>query len=63
YSVEDVQNGILYMTSVKPRTLTDFFATLSFTKDDIVEQLNFLADEGLIVLNPDETYTNPNPII
>lgn len=54
YDVKDVINGILYMLSLKPRTLTDFFDTLSFTKEDITSTLTQLINEGFVSLNPDD---------
>ena len=58
----DVQQGILYMAQVKPRRLEEFFSTLSFTRDDIVEMVSFLVDEGYLVHLPDDTYVNPVPL-
>ncbi len=58
----DVQEGILYMTQVKPRTLKDLVDTLSFPRDEVVSMLSFLVDEGYIHHLPDDTYHNPEPL-
>ena len=62
HTPKDVQDGILYMSSVKPRKLSDFFKTLSFPKNEIVEMLAFLVDEGFVEHLPDDTYKNPIPL-
>ena len=58
----DVQEGILYMTQVKPRTIKELIDTLSFPKDEILSMLSFLVDEGYIHHLPDDTYRNPEPL-
>lgn len=62
YTAQDIQEGLLYMTSIKPRTLTDFYETLSFTKEDINHMLTFLVDEGFIIHKSDDKYYNPTKI-
>ncbi len=62
HTAKDVQDGILYMTSIKPRSITDLTSTLSFPKDEIFEMLSFLIEEGFVVQLEDNTYTNPNKI-
>lgn len=58
---EDVQQGILYMAGIKPRTVNEFLTTLSFPKDMIFSQISFLVDEGFLQHLPDDTYVNPAP--
>ena len=53
YNAGDVINGITYMLSLRPRTLNDFFDTLSFSKEDITTALSQLIDERFITLQPD----------
>lgn len=63
FKTSDVQEGLLYMTSLRPRTLDEFFKTLSFTREQILSTLSVLVDEGYIRYNPDdETYTNPQQL-
>lgn len=59
---EDVQQGILYMAQVKPRLLKEFVQTLSFSKDEIIETVSMLVDEGFLVHLDDDTYVNPEPL-
>ena len=61
-SPTDIQEGILYMTQVRPRTLKELVETLSFTKDDIIEMVSMLVDEGFLVHLDDDTYQNPIPL-
>lgn len=58
----DVQEGILYMTQVKPRTFSELVDTLSFSASEIQDMLAFLVDEGYIQHLPDDTYHNPEPL-
>ncbi|MBR6489190.1 MAG: hypothetical protein IKT03_01505, partial [Muribaculaceae bacterium] len=58
----DIQEGILYMTQVRPRTLKELVETLSFTKDDIIDMVSMLVDEGFLVHLEDDTYQNPIPL-
>ena len=58
YSERDVQEGIIYMTSSKPRSMGDFFATLSFPKSDIIAALRFLEGEGLVARNSDNLFVS-----
>lgn len=62
HTPKDVQEGILYMSSVKPRKLSEFIKTLSFPKEEILEMLDFLVDEGFVEHLPDDTYKNPIPL-
>lgn len=48
FTDNDVREGILYMASIKPRTLEDFCKTLSFPKDAVIKMVSFLADEGFL---------------
>lgn len=62
HSPQDVQEGILYMAQVKPRTLKEFISTLSFPKDEIIATISFLVDEGFLEHLNDDTYKNPVPL-
>ncbi|MBQ0069956.1 MAG: RecQ family ATP-dependent DNA helicase [Bacteroidales bacterium] len=62
HTTTDVQQGILYMAQVKPRRIEEFVETLSFPKDEVVQMLAFLVDEGYIQHLPDDTYRNPEPL-
>ncbi len=62
YTPRDIQEGILYMTQVRPRTLKELVDTLSFTKDDIISMVSLLVDEGYIKHLDDDTYKNPVPL-
>lgn len=62
HTAQDVQEGILYMAQVKPRTFKEFVETLSFPRDEIHDMLSFLVDEGYIQHLPDDTYRNPVPL-
>ena len=62
YSPRDIQEGILYMTQVRPRTLKELVDTLSFTKDDIISMVSLLVDEGYLKHLDDDTYKNPVPL-
>lgn len=59
---QDVQQGILYMTHLKPRKLKELVQTLSFSRDEIVETVAMLVDEGFLEHRDDDTYFNPEPI-
>ncbi len=48
YTTRDVQDGITYMTSLRPRTLQEITATLSFPKEDVYNMISLLVDEGVI---------------
>jgi ATP-dependent DNA helicase RecQ len=52
----DIQSGIVYMATLKPRHLADFISTLSFPKEKIIEMVTFLTDEGYILHLDDDTY-------
>ena len=58
HSAQDVQEGILYMTQIRPRTLKELVATLSFPKDEVIDMLSFLVDEGFIKHLDNDTYHN-----
>ena len=53
---EDVQQGILYMAGLRPRRLDEFIDTLSFPRDEIINMLSFLVDEGFVEHLDDDTY-------
>lgn len=57
YTIQDIIDGVLYMTSNKPRKITDFIETLSFPKDEIINVVSQLADEGFITINGNGYYT------
>ena len=59
---QDVQQGILYMTHLKPRKLKELVQTLSFSRDEIVETVAMLVDEGFLEHRDDDTYFNPVPL-
>ena len=50
---KDIQEGILYMLSLKPRKTTEFIETLSFPRQDIIHMLRFLLDEEYITYQND----------
>lgn len=62
YTPRDIQEGILYMTQVRPRTLKELVDTLSFTKNDIISMVSLLVDEGYLKHLDDDTYKNPVPL-
>ena len=62
HTPRDVQEGILYMAQLKPRPLEDFIKTLSFPKDEIINMVSFLVDEGFLIHLSDDTYLNPKPL-
>lgn len=47
-NITEIQEGIMYMLSIKPCTLQDFMETLSFRDVDIRTMLRFLLDESFI---------------
>lgn len=57
YTTKDIIDGILYMTSNKPRKIEDFIKTLSFPKNEIINIVSRLTDEEFIVINEDGYYT------
>lgn len=62
YTFNDVRDGILYMVKIRPRTLKDFLATLSFNKESVVEMLRFLVDEGILLYDANsDTYKTNRP--
>ena len=57
YTIQDIIDGIMYMTSNAPRTIHDFINTLSFDKNEIIETIKKLTDEGYLTYNTnDSTY-------
>ena len=52
----DVQQGILYMAGLRPRRIDEFLNTLSFPRDEIINMLSFLVDEGFVEHLDDDTY-------
>lgn len=57
YEIKDIIDGILYMLSNKPRKISDFIETLSFAKNDIIETVRKLTDEGFISIDTNGIYT------
>lgn len=49
-SPQEIQEGILYMLSLKPRSLKEFTDTLNFKESETINMLRFLTDEGFIIL-------------
>ncbi len=47
---QEIQEGILYMLSLKPRSLKEFTDTLNFKESETINMLRFLTDEGFIIL-------------
>lgn len=47
-SADEIISGILYMTSIKPRTLKELIETLSFNKNDIIMTTTRMVDEGFL---------------
>lgn len=62
HTAHDVQDGILYMAQLRPRYLEEFIKTLSFPKDEIINMVSFLVDEGFLEHFEDDTYRNPKPL-
>lgn len=62
HTAQDVQDGILYMAQLRPRHLEEFIKTLSFPKDEIINIVSFLVDEGFLEHFEDDTYRNPKPL-
>ena len=62
HTAKDVQEGILYMTSLRPRSAQEIVSTLSFPHDEVYDMLRFLVDEGFLQLLDDGTYKNPKPL-
>ena len=56
HALGDVQQGILYMSGLRPRRLEEFLSTLSFPRDEVISMLSFLVDEGFIEHLEDDTY-------
>ena len=51
------------MAQLKPRKIEEFVSTLAFSKDDIMDNLSFLVDEGFLKFDDDtDTYFNPVPL-
>lgn len=59
---DDVLQGILYMTQLKPRRLKELIQTLSFPRDEIIAMVSMLVDEGVLLHLEDDTYKNPKPL-
>lgn len=56
---QEIQEGILYMLSLKPRSLKEFTDTLNFKESETINMLRFLTDEGFIILR-DGIYYSKN---
>lgn len=63
HSDMDIQDGILYMTSLKPLTAQEIVDTLSFPHDEVYAMLRFLVEEGFVQKLSDGTFKNPKPIV
>lgn len=63
HSDKDIQDGILYMTSLKPRTAQEIVDTLSFPHDEVYAMLRFLVEEGFVQKLSDGSFKNPKPIV
>ena len=48
HSQEDVLKGIMYMLSLKPRNLNEIMDTLSYPKQEIVDLISMLVNEGFV---------------
>ncbi len=57
-NIQEIQDGIFYMLSLKPRTLQEFTETLSFNGSSIIDMLRFLSGEGKITLKDGVFYKN-----
>ncbi len=62
FTPTDIQEGILYMAQVKPRRLEEFIDTLAFNRDEIVQMVDFLVDEGFLEHLDGDLYRNPIPL-
>ena len=62
HTQQDVIDGVLYVTQVKPRKMKDLIATLSFSRDEVINVVALLVDEGLLIHQNDDTYHNPVPL-
>ena len=62
HTQQDVIDGVLYVTQVKPRKMKDLIATLSFPRDEVINVVALLVDEGLLIHQNDDTYHNPVPL-
>ena len=56
HSLDDVRQGILYMSGLRPRRLEEFLDVLSFPRDEVIAMLSFLVDEGFVESLDDDTY-------
>lgn len=48
-SAKSIIDGIIYMSSLKPRTMEEFIDTLSFPKEKIIDVVTALVEEGYLV--------------
>lgn len=62
HTQQDVIDGVLYVTQVKPRKMKDLIETLSFPQDEVINVVALLVDEGLLIHQNDDTYHNPVPL-
>ena len=62
HTQQDVIDGVLYVTQVKPRKMKDLIETLSFPRDEVINVVALLVDEGLLIHQNDDTYHNPVPL-
>ena len=52
YTIDKIIDGIMYMVSTRPRTITDFTSTLSFRADDIIAAVTRLVEDGFLTFSP-----------
>lgn len=52
YTIDNIIDGIMYMVSTRPRTITDFTSTLSFRADDIIAAVTRLVEDGFLTFSP-----------
>ena len=62
HTQDDVREGVMYMTQVKPRTLKELVGNLSFPADEVIDMVSFLVDEGFLQSLENGTYKNPKPL-
>lgn len=45
------------MAGLRPRRIDEFINTLSFPRDEVINMLSFLVDEGFVEHLDDDTYS------
>ena len=59
-SVDDIIAGIQYMVSLKPRSIYEFIDTLSFNREEIINIVTRMVDDGHLKFSPeDQLYSKP----